>query len=680
MSGPVLDVQGLVTRLDGSAGPIIAVNGISFSIGPGECLGIVGESGCGKTMSAMSIAGLLPEGGFIAEGRIALDGVDLASLSPDARRKFRAEHIGVVFQNPATALNPRMNIGAQLREALPLRGDAANRRAAELLDMVGVPRAWDRLVDFPHELSGGLAQRVVIALALARSPKLLIADEPTTALDVSIQTQILDLIDAFRRDLQLAVLLVTHDIDVVADRAQRVAVMYAGNIIEEGPTKALLNDPIHPYTAGLLASTPNKVSPGTVLNPVEGAPPSLANPPSGCRFAPRCALATAQCELTLPAASIAADGRMFRCIQPLSKTNRLPDPPIDVVARLPAASRVPLVKSEAVSRSFILSRHLVTRAPLKQRQAVAGVTLEIFEGESLGVVGESGCGKSTLARLIAGIDHPTQGRIIYRGQPLSDLGSGRRQWRRDVQMIFQDPYSSLDPRMTIGEIIAEPLSYNGLAKAERRKRAAALMDEVGLSQELIDQRPAQISGGQRQRVGIARALSQDPKLIIADESVSALDVSVQATILNLFRRLQRERGLTYLFISHDLNVVRYMCDRVAVMYLGKLVELAPTDALFRNPAHPYTRALLASIPGAKMMGERLRGDLPSPDQPPAGCRFHTRCPQRQVICESIEPSLEHLGGGISVACHYPVSRSQTHKKKLENQQTSSPYKEERNMK
>jgi peptide/nickel transport system ATP-binding protein len=653
----LLDVRNNVTTIEVPGSIVRVVNGVSFHIAAGECLGLVGESGCAKSMTAMSVVGLLPEGGRISSGEVLLEGQSLTAMEPEAARRFRAERIGVIFQNPLTALNPRMDIGTQLREAMPpgQHGSSANRRAAELLDMVGVPRPWDRLTDFPHELSGGLAQRVMIAMSLARNPRLLVADEPTTALDVSIQAQILDLIDELRRSLNLGVLLVTHDIGVVAERTQRMAVMYAGNIVEEGETALVLSRPIHPYTRGLLDSVPRGAASSQLLQPIEGAPPSMVNPPPGCRFAPRCARRTDLCMQAMPPEATAAAGRRYRCYHPLDGAGQAAGDAADAMPAQHRASRPPLVEIVDVSRQFVLRRHPLTFRPLRARHALSDVSLDVRPGESLGVVGESGCGKSTLARLVAGLDRATEGRILYSGRDITKPGDGFRQWRRDVQLIFQDPFSSLDPRMTVAEIIDEPMIYARIPDNQRRERIRSLIGEVGLAETVIDQRPSQLSGGQRQRIGIARALALDPKLIVADESVSALDVSVQATILNLFKKLQRERGLTYMFISHDLNVVRYMCDRVAVMYLGKVVEVGPTEDVFANPRHPYTQALRASMPGAAG-ANRLQGELPSAEQPPPGCRFQTRCPRVRPLCSEREPLL--VPGAVrSAACHFPVESS-----------------------
>jgi peptide/nickel transport system ATP-binding protein len=533
MTPPLLEVTDLCTRI----GAATVVDGVTLSVAAGEVLGLVGESGSGKTLTALSVAGLLPRAAQVTGGRVALGGRDLLALSARHRRAVLADEVGVVFQNPTVALNPRMTVGAQLREALPapVRRDrgAAYRRVLELLDHVGVDRAVERLTSFPHELSGGLNQRVVIAIAIARSPRLLIADEPTTALDVSVQAQVLDLVDRLVAELGLGVLLVTHDVGVVADRADRVAVLHEGRVVESGPTRDVLDAPAHPRTRRLLAQVPALDDP---------APPRVPGP----------------------------------------------DTPLVAVRRL--------------TRVFPGAGG---RPPLR---AVDAVDLEIRPGQALGLVGESGSGKTTLARLVVGLDRATAGTVEHTGRDATALrGPEFRQWRRDVQYVFQDPYGSLDPRQTVGAILAEPLELSGTAeeRASAGERVAQLLAEVELPADFVGRRPHQLSGGQRQRVAIARALALDPRLVVADEPVSALDLSVQATILALLRRLRATRGLTYLVISHDLAVVKSLCTDVAVMRHGRIVEHGPTDRVFADPRHPYTAALLAAIPGRGLRGRTV---------------------------------------------------------------------------
>ena len=524
----LLVVEDLAIRFAGSSAR--PVEGVSFEVGRNETLGLVGESGSGKTLSAMAVAGLLPERARVDRGRIELGGVDLLALEGDAGRRVLSTRIGVVFQNPTTALNPRLTVGAQVREALPgVSRAAATRRAIELLGDVGIPHPADRLLDFPHELSGGLAQRVVIALALAREPELLIADEPTTALDVTVQAGILDLLDRLRAERDLGVLLVSHDMAVIAERAQRVVVLRRGIVEEHGTVADVLRAPASDYTRDLIQSVP-RVD--------DEAPPSVA----------------------------------------------IVDAP-------------PIISVQDLRRSFVIRHGFPGIAKRQERVALDGVSLEFLPQQRVGIVGESGSGKSTLARAIVGLDRGYEGQVRYRGSVLGRLSrADRRRWRRSVQFVFQDPYAALDPRMRVATLIAEPLRVQYGRRRDERARVLALLDEVGLSHEFADRLPGQLSGGQRQRVVIARALALDPDVLVADEAVSALDVSVQARILRLLHRLSDQRGLTLLFISHDLAVIRQLCDRTVVMRHGKVVEDRPTEDVFTTPAHPYTAELLAAAP------------------------------------------------------------------------------------
>ncbi|MAC80067.1 MAG: ABC transporter ATP-binding protein [Rhodobacteraceae bacterium] len=534
----VLTLRDLRVEIDGPTGVVRAVRGVSLDINAGEVLGLVGESGSGKSMTALSIAGLTPPAARVRVGHLEVAGQTLAATAPETWRRLRRDALGFVFQNPMRALNPRLTVGALIREALS--GDerdlrTAHMRALELMDQVGIDRARDRLSQFPHELSGGLAQRVVIALALARRPRLLIADEPTTALDVSVQAQILDLIDRLRKDHGLGVLLVSHDLAVIGDRADRVAVMYAGEIVETGPADRVIDAPVHGYTQGLLAAAPGRL--------------------------------------------IAARGT--------------PPPP-------PEAHPRPLVEAVNVSRSFSLGGLHLPWRPGRRRDAVIGANVLVRPGQSLGIVGESGSGKTTLARMLVGLEVPTQGAILFDGRDVSGFGAqDRARWRREVQFVFQDNAAALDPRHTVGQSICEPLLTHGLPPAEIEARLHRVLGEVDLPADFAARRPHQLSGGQRQRVGIARALISDPRLIIADEPVSALDVSVQAVIMSLLNRLRAERGVSYVVISHDIGVIRYVCDRVVVMRRGQIVEAGEAETVFAAPKHAYTRQLLAAVPGAR---------------------------------------------------------------------------------
>ncbi|MFC5950492.1 dipeptide ABC transporter ATP-binding protein [Pseudonocardia lutea] len=526
---PLLEVTDLRTRIKEAD----VVDGVSLTVGRGETVGLVGESGSGKTLTALSVVGLLPRAARVVGGRVALDGQDLLALTDKRRRAMLADDVGVIFQNPTVALNPRLTVGAQLREALPagLRRDraGARRRVVELLDQVGIARGAERLTAYPHEFSGGLNQRIMIAIAIARSPRLLVADEPTTALDVSVQAQVLDLLDTLRADLGLGVLLVTHDVGVVADRADRVAVMHAGRIVEQATTAEVLERPAHERTRSLLANVPRLDDP---------APPPVA-----------------------------AGGR-------------------------------PVLEVRGAVRQFRSGGG----APIR---AVDGVDLVLHPGQALGLVGESGSGKTTLARLVVGLDRPTEGTVLHDGDDPHTLdGAGRARWRRRVQYVFQDPYGSLDPRLTVDRIIGEPIELSGTPaeRRARRERIEELLAEVDLPASFAARRPDQLSGGQRQRVAIARALALDPTLVVADEPVSALDLSVQATILALLRRLRETRGLTYVVISHDLAVIKGLCTDVAVMQGGRIVERGPTEEVLGRPEHPYTASLLAAVPGRRLAG------------------------------------------------------------------------------
>jgi peptide/nickel transport system ATP-binding protein len=665
----VLEIDGLRTFIKRRNGVVRAVDGVSFAVEPGETVGLVGESGCGKTMTGLSIMRLLPSGGFIADGAIRFGGADLAALNESAMRKVRGNEIGIVFQDPMTSLNPTMTIGHQIAEVVRehrgvSRADAM-ARAEEVLALVGMPRPAERLAYYPHQLSGGLRQRVMIGIALACEPKLLIADEPTTALDVTIQDQILALLDDLKERLGMAVLLITHDMGVIAGRADRVLVMYAGKIVEKASTGHLFGQTRHPYTGALLASIPRLDQPVTHrLYAISGLPPDLADPPPGCRFAPRCRFATEECTATEPVLGGPDPDHPYACFHPIGADSAAA--PTEVVDRRGAvdgsgAASDLLVLDHAVKEFPVTSGALLRRA-VGAVKAVSDVTLTIRRGETLGLVGESGCGKTTIGRMIVALERPTSGRVLFEGQDLGGLSGARlRQVRKDLQMMFQDPYASLDPRMRVGSILREPLQIQGLGSAtEQRARVADLLREVGLSPQSTELYPHEFSGGQRQRIGLARALALSPKLIVADEPVSALDVSIRSQILNLMRRLQAAHGLTYVVISHDLSVIRYLADQVGVMYLGKLVEVGRSVDVYERPAHPYTFGLLNTIPVPDPEVERAKqgvavtGELPSAMDPPSGCRFRTRCPLARDICAAEEPVLRTFGGEHKAACHFPL--------------------------
>ena len=675
---PLLEVEDLHTEIRLKQGTVHAVAGVSFHVDPGETLGIVGESGCGKTMTALSIMDLLPVGGHIVEGSIRLDGRQISGLAEDDMRNVRGNEIGMIFQDPLTSLNPTMTVGKQIAEAVILHREVTKEqaydRAVEVLDLVGMPKARERMGEYPHQFSGGMRQRVMIAIALACEPKLLIADEPTTALDVTIQKQILELIDDLRLRLRMAVMLVTHDLGVIAGRADRVAVMYAAEIAETTDTGTLFANPRHPYTEALFHALPDKAAErGEQLYSIPGVPPDLVNPTAACRFAPRCRYAADRCRQDKPRLLGETPGHQFACFYPVGETEKKGATVTTAAAPSAAPSVAPSVAAPVSGAGPLLSiEHLVkdfpvTKGAVMQRRvgwlsAVANVSFDIRPGETFGLVGESGCGKTTIGRVIVGLDKPTSGVINFEGKDLAKVSSrAYRRQRRKIQFMFQDSYASLDPRMRAGTILREPLAAQGIgSRGEQQRRVEEMLDHVGLPRQALERYPHEFSGGQRQRLGFARALMLSPDLIVADEPVSALDVSIQAQMLNLMSELQRELGLTYLFISHDLAVVRYLSDQIGVMYLGKLVEVGPADKVYGSPAHPYTKGLIDSAPVADPQAEKAKvragvgGELPSAISPPSGCRFRTRCPFAQDRCAEEEPMLRSFGPGHLAACHFPL--------------------------
>jgi peptide/nickel transport system ATP-binding protein len=673
----VLEVTDLHVSIRQRRSVVRAVDGVSFTVGRSEIVGLVGESGCGKTMSGLATMRLLPNGGRIDAGSIQVGETDVLSLSERQMRAVRGDQIAMIFQDPMTSLNPTMTIGDQIAEVVLIHRDstkaAAAKRAAQVLDLVGMPRAAERLGQYPHQLSGGLRQRAMIAMALACEPQVLIADEPTTALDVTIQAQILTLLQQLKTDLGMGILLVTHDMGVIAAHADRVLVMYAGRIVEAAETVALFDESRHPYTKALLRSIPQPDRPARgLLYSIPGTPPNLALELTGCRFRPRCANAQDECAVVDPPLQEQDAGRhLFACLNPEPAGPERSAPAEAVAAEGSSASGPdgePILRLENVVKEFRVTRGVFSRKA-RTAHAVSGVSFEIFAGETFGLVGESGCGKSTVSRLIVGLERPTSGSITFNGKDVAVLTAtgpfARRRrtsdLRRNLQMMFQDPYSSLDPRMRVGGIVREPLVIQSIGTArERTGKVAAQLLEVGLPARALDLYPHEFSGGQRQRIGLARALILEPALLIADEPVSALDVSIRAQILNLMQTLQASYGLTYLLISHDLGVIRQMANRIGVMYLGKMVEIGPAESVYTGPAHPYTAGLIDTAAIADPRRERARirtpvtGELPSAFDPPSGCRFRTRCALAQDVCATDEPAMRSFGDGHSAACHFPL--------------------------
>lgn len=740
---PLLEIKDLHTDIEIRSGVVRALSGVDLVVNAGETLGVVGESGSGKTMTALSLMGLLPQGGRVSSGSMLLEGEDLTEMPPASVRKLRGTKVGMIFQDPLTSLNPTMKIGLQVCEPLRVHEKMPKKealaRAVEILKRVGMPRPESVINSYPHQLSGGMRQRVMIAMALVCQPRILIADEPTTALDVTTQMQILDLIDELRDEYQMGVILITHDLGVVAGHTDRVSVMYAGRIVETAPTRTLFTEPRHRYTSSLMAALPERaLAERTRLFSIPGAPPSLTDLPVGCRFAARCLWATDQCRAAYP--GLGGEGpHTYACFHPVVEGDESPaalqarldaeravdeagadvaqgagsdsadgagsggaqgasaDPtnqagvggaessadqagagggegsgsgsasPVGANgAKGPAAPptgpapRGPLLNVKEASREYESAGSGFFKRDKGVVCAVDRVSITVRKGETYGLVGESGCGKSTVGRLIAGLEPPSGGAIELDGRDLATLkGRDAVRIHRDVQMMFQDSYAAMDPRMRIDQILAEPMSIQRTGNAQQiAERIMEILEQVGLTEEILDRYPHEFSGGQLQRIGFARSLTLAPDLIVADEPVSALDVSVQAQVLNLMKDLQEELGLSYLFISHDLAVVQYMADRIGVMYLGRIVEEGPAEEVVASPRHPYTKALIDSIPVPDPAFEhaddaiKLTGEPPSAINPPEGCRFRPRCPFATDECLA-QPPLS--GGGHRVACHHPLA-------------------------
>jgi oligopeptide/dipeptide ABC transporter ATP-binding protein len=668
----LLQVRNLRVEFPTRAGNLVAVDDVSLHIDPGEVLGVVGESGAGKSMTGAAIIGLLEHPGRIAAGEIHFDGQRIDNLSYSEMRRIRGRRIGAIFQDPLTSLNPLHTVGRQITDTivthLNLTAKQARSRSLDLLQEVGIPAVAERIDHYPHQFSGGMRQRVVIALALSADPKLIIADEPTTALDVSIQAQVITLLKRLCAQHGTAVMLITHDMGVIAETADRVAVLYAGRVGEIGPVADIIERPRLPYTIGLMGSIPSIGETVERLAQIDGAMPRLHQIPAGCSFHPRCPSAFARCQTERPEL-IPVEISQVACWlydgtvpdRDLPKLQKKQGQNGTRPRRSANASSGSLIEVRGLKQHFDVSPPLITRLLERTGRrvvyAVDGLDISIKRGETFGLVGESGCGKSTVARAIVGLYEATAGTITYEGTALSSQKDRARNqsYQKKMQMIFQDPHASLNPRWRVQNIIAETIPESRLAAngAAAEARVVELLRQVGLSAEDGRKFVHEFSGGQRQRISIARALGGEPEFLVCDEPTSALDVSVQAQILNLMVDLQRRFGLTYLFISHDLAVVHHIATKVGVMYLGRLVEWGETEDLFTQPEHPYTRMLLDSVPDLAKIGSQrasVAGEVPSPINPPPGCAFHPRCPFASERCRSEVPILrasEHT----TVACH-----------------------------
>ncbi len=663
MIRPLLRVDRLGTWLEGSGGVVRALDGVGFEIARGETFAVVGESGCGKSMTALSVLRLLPETGRIVDGSVALDGAELLTLPEAAMRGVRGRRISMIFQEPATSLNPVLTVGQQIGEVLArhrdLRGGPARSRVLELLDSVGIPDPKQRVDEYPFQFSGGMKQRVMIALALAGEPDLLIADEPTTALDVTIQAQVLDLLEALQKRNGMSILLISHDLGVVLRLAHRVGVMYAGQLVEVASRESFLRRPQHPYSRKLFEALPDARKRGGALAMIPGQVPPLTREFDSCRFAERCPEVFGRCRREIPQWNEPLPGARVRCFR--RESTAAPElgagvpGGVEPVIAPPGGAAKPLLAVADLKVHFPIRKGLLKRTVGRVR-AVDGVSLTIEPARTLALVGESGCGKTTVGKAILRLIPPTEGRVVFDGVDLAVLSpSELRQRRRDLQIVFQDPYASLDPRMRVADLLTEGMEALGVldTAAARARRVEELLERVGLPTDSGLRYPHEFSGGQRQRIGIARALAVEPQVLVADEPVSALDVSVQAQILNLLSDLQRDLGLAYLFITHNLAVVEYLAHEVAVMYLGRIVERGPTHSVLDAPRHPYTQALLSSVlavGGEAKPRITLRGELPSPAAPPSGCHFHPRCPRAMPQCAQAYPRATEPAPGHEVRC------------------------------
>lgn len=660
----LLEISHLTTKFETQQGTVSAVRDVSYHLEEGEVLGIVGESGSGKSVGMLTLMGLLASNGRVEEGEILFDGENISPPHTKDRKEKRAyekkmqqirgNRIGMIFQDPMTFLNPILKIGIQMTEGIRKHQNCSKKeaeaKAIELMRQVGIPSPEKRLDQYPFEFSGGMRQRIIIATALACDPKLIIADEPTTALDVTVQAQILELLKKLTKEKGTSVIMITHDLGVVASMCDRIAIMYAGQIVEEGTVDEIFYEPHHPYTKGLLNSINNSAKDNDEpLVPIPGTPPDLLKLPKGCAFMSRCPYTMKICEVQASPVTTYSETHCCRCwLECMDET------------KITVSGEEAAPMSENVLEVKNLCKYFDVNRGMKGAQkviAVDGISFEVKKGETFGLVGESGCGKSTLGRTILRIYEPTKGEIVFEGEDISRLSRKKMlPYRQKLQMIFQDPYASLNPRFTVGEIIEEPMVIHHMHDEKKRKeRVQELLETVGLKPDHIRRYPHEFSGGQRQRIGIARTLALEPDFIVCDEPISALDVSIQAQVINLLEDIQKKEGISYLFIAHDLGMVKHISHRIGVMYLGHMVEIGESNDVYRRPLHPYSKALLSAepIPDPKTARSRkrilLEGEIPSPIHPPKGCPFHTRCPYAMEECSQARPATYDIEGR-KVAC------------------------------
>ncbi len=681
----VLKVEDVAVAYKVRGGEIEAVQNVSFDIRRGESFGVVGESGCGKSTMAWAIVNFLGSNGYVKRGSIKFQGQELVGKGGEELRQLRGDQIAMVFQDPMQALNPSMTLGDQMKEVLTVHRGISDKEAAkrcvEMLERVYMPDAANVMKRYAHQISGGQQQRVVIAMALLNNPALLIMDEPTTALDVTVEAAVLDLISELRRDFDTAIMYITHNLGVVARVCTRVGVMYAGEMVERAEIEQLFESPQHPYTQGLLRCVPKLGADksGSILYPIRGRVPAPNNRPMGCMYTPRCDYAQDRCVAERPQLRTMKNGTAVRChfAEEIDPSQWIPSeeiqPTVDITQEVKSDETLlevqNLQKYYEVKGSSI--RDVLGLGEPRYVKAVENASFNVKKGKTLGVVGESGCGKSTLIKTLIGLEDSTNGDATFMGFDITgDLGTRNEKLIQELQMVFQNPDSTMNPSYTVGQQIGRPMERFGtVPKDQIRSEVIKLLESMRLGANYYNRLPRQLSGGEKQRVGIARALASRPDLVLCDEPVSALDVSVQAALLNLLLEVQQEYKTTMIFIAHDLSVVRFFSDDVAVMYLGQIMEIGPAEAIYAPPYHPYTEALLSAVPipdpTAKQKHIRLDGSVPSAINPPSGCRFHTRCPRRELlpdggkICEEEIPPWRELEGGHRIFCHIPEETLRT---------------------